>query len=105
MHGENYNMKMANEIEYEYNQFLSDMKNPTFLSGTYMDEDEYEDEYSHNSIDEAIEILEEKIREYLHENRPGEFVLVSRWNVCVMTIENARSRKLSEKRIEDLLVR
>lgn len=96
---------MANEIEYEYNQFLSDMKNPAFLSGMYMDEDEYEDEYSHNAIYEAIDVLEEKIQEYLHENRPGEFVLVSGWCIRVMTIENARSRKWSEKRIEDLLVR
>lgn len=98
-------MQMKNEIEYEYNQFLSDMKNPAFLFGTYMDEDEYEEEYSHNSIDEAIDVLEEKIQEYLHENRPGEFVLVSGWNIRVMTIGNARNLKWSEKRIEDLLVR
>lgn len=98
-------MQMKNEIEYEYNQFLSDMENPVFLFGTYMDEDEYEDEYSHNSIDEASEILEEKIREYLHENRPGEFVLISGWCIRVITIENAWNMRWSEKRIEDLLVR
>lgn len=97
-------MQMANEIEYEYNQFLSDMKNPAFLSGTYMDEDEYEDEYSKNSIYESIEILEEKIQEYLHENRPGEFVLVSGWNIRIVKIEEARKMKWSEKKIESLLV-
>lgn len=98
-------MQMANEIEYEYNQFLSDMKNSGFLSGLYMDEDEYEDEYSKNSIYGAIEILEEKIREYLQENRPGEFVLISGWCIRVMKIEEARSLKWSEKRIENLIVR
>lgn len=98
-------MQMANEIEYEYNQFLSDMENSGFLLGTYMNEDEYEDEYSHNAIYEAIEILEEKIREYLRKNRPSEFVLISGWNIRVMTIGNARNLKWSEKRIEDLLVR
>lgn len=97
-------MNMRNEIELEYNNFLTDMKNPAFLSGTYIEEDEYEDKYSHNSIDEAIEILEEKIREYLHENRPGEFVLISGWNIRIVKIEEAR-KLWSEKRIEDFLVR
>lgn len=96
---------MKNEIEYEYNQFLSDMKNPEFISGTYMDEDDCEDEYSNDSIYEAIGILEEKILEYLHENRPGEFVLISGWNIRVVKIEEARSLKWSEKKMADLIVR
>lgn len=97
-------MRMENEIEYEYDLFLSDMKESAFLYGTYMDEDEYEDEYCHNDIYEAIEMLEEKIREYLHENRPGEFVLISGWNIRVVKIEEARSLRWSEKKISDLLV-
>lgn len=98
-------MKMGNEIEYEYNQFLRDMKDNGFIFGRYMEEDEYEDEYSHNDIDEAMEILQEKIREYLHENRPGEFVVTTGFCVFVMTPERAGQTRMSESTIVNFLVR
>lgn len=98
-------MIMQNEIEYEYNQFLKDMKDDGFEFGRYMDEDEYEDEYSHNAIDEAMEILEEKIRCYLHENRPGKFVVTSGFCIFVMTPERARQSNVLGKTIENFLVR
>ena len=91
-------MNMKNEIDYEYNKFLSDIKEPEFLAGIYMDEDEYENEYSHNDIYAAIETLEEMIKEYLHNNRPGQFVLISGWNIRVIKIEEARRMKWPEKR-------
>lgn len=97
-------MEMQNEIEYEYSQFLNDMKESGFIFGAYMDETEYEDEYSHNTIGEAMEILQDKIRAYLHENRPGEFVVSSGWCVHVMTPERARQSRISEQTIEDYLV-
>lgn len=96
---------MKNEIEYEYNEFLRDIKDSGFNFGAYMDETEYEDEYSHNSIDEAMGILQEKIRTYLHENRPGEFVVGSGWCVHVMTPDRARQSRISERTIENFLVR
>lgn len=98
-------MEMKNEIEYEYNQFLDDIKDSGFIFGAYMDETEYEDEYSHNSIDESMGVLQEKIRAYLHENRPGEFVVSSGWCVHVMTPDRARQSKVSERTIENFLVR
>ena len=98
-------MKMQLEIEYEYNQFLKDMNDSGFVFGRYMDEDEYEDEYSHNAIDEAMEILQEKIRTYLHENRPGEFVVISDWCVHVLTKDRAEQLNVSERTIELRLVR
>lgn len=98
-------MQMQNEIEYEYNEFLSDINDSGFVFGRYMDEDEYEDEYSHNAIDEATEILEEKIRTYLHENRPGEFVVTSGWCIFVMTPNRARESDVLEKTIDNFLVR
>lgn len=96
---------MENEIEYEYNEFLKDIKDNGFIFGAYMDETEYEDEYSYNTIDEAMEILQEKIRTYLHENRPGEFVVSSGWCVHVMTPDRARRSRISERTIENFLVR
>lgn len=50
---------MFEELEYEYNLFLDDMKRgETFCR--YLDEYEYEDEYSHNEIDECQRRLSEK---------------------------------------------
>lgn len=98
-------MQMQLEIEYEYNQFLKGMKDSSFIFGRYMDEDEYEDEYSHNAIDKAMDILQEKIKAYLHEYRPGEFVVTSGWCIFVMTPGRARQSKISEKDIEFYLVR
>lgn len=77
-------MEMQLEIEDEYQQFLEDIKGSGFIFGTYMDETEYEDDYSHNSIGNAMGILEKRIREYLHKNRPDEFVVYSDWSVHVI---------------------
>lgn len=98
-------MEMYFEIEEEYNQFLEDIKDSGFVFGTYMDESKYEDEYSHNAIDEAMYILKVQIRDYLHENRPGEFVVSSDWCVHVMTPDRARQSRISERTIEMFLVK
>lgn len=98
-------MEMYFEIEEAYKQFLEDIKDNGFIFGAYMDEAEYEDEYSHNAIDEAIGILQKKIREYLHENRPGEFVVISGWCVHVLTKEIAKELNVSERTIELRLVK
>ena len=80
-------------IEDEYNQFLQDMADGSMIFGRYIDESEYEDEYSHNDIDEAQDKFIEKVREYLHENYPG-------WCVFVMTPDRARESHVSERTIE-----
>lgn len=98
-------MQMQLEIEYEYNQFLEDMKESGFVFGRYMDEDEYEDEYSHNAIDKSMAILQGKIKRYLHENRSGEFVVTSGWCIFVMTPNRARESNVLEKTIDNFLVR
>lgn len=98
-------MQMQNEIEYEYNEFLRDINDSGFVFGRYMDECEYEDEYSHNTIDQAMGILQGKIKRYLHENRPGEFVVTSGWCIFVMTPNRARESDVLEKTINNFLVR
>lgn len=104
MRGEFVKLRMQKEIDYEYNEFLRDMNN-SLVFGTYMDEDEYEDEYSRDDTEQSMDILEEKIRNYLHENRPGEFVVTSGWCVHVMTLERARKSKVFERAIDDFIVR
>ncbi len=98
-------MEMQLEIEEEYERFLEDIKDKGYIFGAYMDETYYEDEYSHNAIDEAIGILQNKIREYLHENRPNEFIVGSGWCVHVMTPDRARQSNVSERTIQLCLVR
>lgn len=97
-------MEMQLEIEDEYQQFLEDIKDSGFTFGTYMDETEYEDDYSRNSIGNAMGILEKKIREYLHKNRPGEFVVYSDWSVHVMKKEKAKEVGMLERAIKNRIV-
>lgn len=82
---------MWQELENEYNYFLDDMKhNETFCR--YIDEDDYEDKYSHNEIDECQNKFIKKVKEWLHENKPGQYIVTSGWCVFVMTIEEAKKR-------------
>lgn len=96
---------MQLEIEDEYQQFLEDIKDSGFIFGAYMDETEYEDDYSHNSIGNAMEILERKIREYLHKNRPDEFIVYSDWSVHIMKKEKAEEIGMRKSLIESSVVR
>lgn len=84
---------MFEELEYEYNLFLEDMKNDkTFCR--YMDEDEYEDDYSHNEIGERQGKLAEMIEEYLRKNKPNQYVVSCGWCVFVMTVDEAKKRNI-----------
>jgi hypothetical protein len=96
---------MYEETEEEYQQFLYDMKESGFIFGRYMDESDYEDEYSYNDIDEAKDILINKITDYLKQNRPSEFIVTGGWCVFVMTPNKARESRVSENTIENRLVR
>ena len=87
-------------VEDEYNQFLQDIADGSMIFGRYIDESEYEDEYSHNDIDEAQDKFIEKVREYLHENYPGKYVVAGSWCVFVMTPDRARESHISERTIE-----
>ena len=59
---------MYQELEDEYELFLDDMKrDETFCM--YIDESDYEDEYSHNDIEDCQEKFIEKVKEWLHENK------------------------------------
>ncbi|EOT29464.1 hypothetical protein C805_00047 [Eubacterium sp. 14-2] len=98
-------MEMQLEIDEEFEQFLQDIKDSGYIFGAYMDESEYEDDYSHNIIGEAMGILQKKIKEYLHKNRPGEFVVISDWCVHVLTKDRAKQLDVSERTIEFRLVR
>jgi len=96
---------MYEEIEEEYQQFLYDIQEEGFIFGRYLDESDYEDEYCHNDIDKAKDIFVNKIKEYLKLNRPSEYIVTSGWCIFVMTPNRARESRISEKTINDRLVR
>lgn len=87
-------------VEDEYSQFLQDISDGSMTFGRYIHESEYEDEYSHNDINEAQDKFIEKVTEYLHENYPGKYIVSGGWCVFVMTPDRARESHVSERTIE-----
>ena len=91
--------------EEEYLLFLQDMKDGSMIFGRYIDEAEYEDEYSHNEIRKAQELFIEMVRTYLHENYPGKFVVkAGGYCVFIATLEKAGKHILSEETIQAFTV-
>lgn len=84
---------MYDEIEKEYNFFLEDMKNNSSFGG-YFNESHYEQEYSVSEIEESQSILKEKIKEWLHNNKPGQYIICHSYCVFVMTIEKAKEKNI-----------
>lgn len=84
---------MYEEIQDEFEQFKYDI-NESLEFGRYFDEYDYEDEYSHNEIHEAQAILIQRIKEYLHNNMPNKYVVNSTYCIFVMTVEEAKRKKL-----------
>lgn len=85
---------MYEELEYEFAEFKRDLDGGGLVFGRYFNEDEYEDEYSHNEINEFTLKFIEKVKEYLHEKAPNKYLVTSGWCVFVMTVEEAQKRKL-----------
>ncbi len=94
---------MYEELEYEFSEFKQSIDDGSLVFGRYFDEDEYEDEYSHNQIGEFQEKFIDKVKEYLHENAPNKYVVTSGWCVFVMTIDEAKKRRILK--IEDYTVK
>ena len=94
---------MYEELEYEFADFKHSFDEGSLVFGRWFDEDEYEDEYSHNEIDEYQEKFIERVKEYLHEKAPNKYVVTSGWCVFVMTVEEAKKRNMLH--IEECTVR
>lgn len=98
---------MIEIVEEEYERFLLEMQESkgTMGCGSYIDESDYEDEYSHNDIEEAQTMFIKKVEEYLHENYPCQYIVSCGWCVFVMTPESARERNVFESTIEMCIVK
>lgn len=87
---------MEEIINEEYEIFLEDMdRGITF--NRFLMVDDYEDEYSHNEIAEAMNILAYRMRKWLHENKPGKYIVSVSPDYCifVMTVKEAQMRNVS----------
>ena len=88
--------------------FLNDIgNNPNFEIGKYLDVDDYEDEYSHDEINDAMRFLTYKIRSYIHKDCPNKFIVFSSYDYCVfvMTIDHAKALRMLNDKIEENIVR
>lgn len=87
---------MEEIIHEEYEIFLEDMdRGITF--DRFLITDNYEDEYSHNEIAEAMNTLTSRMRKWLHENKPGKYIVSVSPDYCifVMTVKEAQMRNVS----------
>lgn len=73
-------------------QFKKDFNSDNFTYGIYLDECEYEDEYSHDEIHEYQEKLIKKIEDFFHKNAPDKYIVDNGWSVLVISIEEAKKR-------------
>ena len=87
---------MEEIINEEYEIFLEDMdKGITF--DRFLITDNYEDEYSHNEIAEAMNTLSSRMRKWMHENKPGKYIVSVSPDYCIfgMTVKEAQMRNVS----------
>lgn len=84
---------MLETVQDEFRIFLEDMeRNETFCK--YLDESEYEYDYSHSDIEYMQEKFIEKATEWLRKNKPGKYMISEGWCVFVMTEEEAKKRNI-----------
>lgn len=78
-------------LEQEFELFEYDIKaGKTFAR--YFIKALYKDKYSHNKIDKYQEKFVDRVKKYLHENYPGQYMVASGWCVVVATTEEAKNR-------------
>ena len=74
-------------VDYNFKEFLEDMEQERSFC-TYLRTWDYEDDYSHNEIEEAREELEEKIIEWLIENKPNKYYMLGGYDKTYLMTED-----------------
>lgn len=88
-------MVMHEELNEEYNTFLEDIERGEPPIGRYVDVSWYEDEYSRLEISECQKAFMNKVKAWLHQHRPNQYVVSVGYCVFVMTIATAREKNIS----------
>ena len=68
-----------------------------------MEEDEYEDEFSHNAIDKMHGVLFDMTKEYLHQKHPGEYIVYRLGCVCFICGRGKETRTYKKWRKNRIL--
>lgn len=91
---------MRDLINFVFKEFLEDMEQErTFC--LYLDVWDYEDDYSHNEIEEVREELEEKICKWLRENKPNRYYMFGGYDrTYLMTKEELIKRRRNPSHYE-----
>ena len=79
---------MRFEIEPEIEDLIDMLKNnkmETDKANNFIDQSDWEDEYSHNEIDEIQDEFMEEADRVLNENYKGQYVMFSDWCVHIVT--------------------
>lgn len=90
------------ELQEEFDFFLQDMASGRSF-GKYLEEDAYEDDYSHNDIEKMQAQFVFEIRKWLHENKPGEYIAKG-FDYCVLVMTPAEAEKRLITRYEEYIV-
>lgn len=87
---------MRFEVEEEFEELkrlLSENKMVTYKSNCFLEEDDYEDDYSNNEIQKLqSEFIDEAVK-YLKKHYKGQYVITKDWCVRVMTLEMYEDKK------------
>lgn len=84
---------MQSEIKETYIEMINDLNSEGFERGMYFETDDYEDNYSHNEIDEARQELYNRIVTYLRNNRPSQIVVIDElWCISMLSLDYSQKR-------------
>jgi len=89
---------MRFEVEPELEDLIDRLENnkmETDKCNNFIDQTEYEDEYSHNEIGEIQEDFIKEAKLYLDKNYKGQYVIFSDW--CVHIVTEAYYKKNLER--------
>lgn len=88
-------MVMYEELDEEYNTFLKDIEQGELPIGRYVDVSWYEDEYSRLEISECQKAFMNRVKDWLHQHKPDQYVVFVGYCVFVMTLQSARAKNIS----------
>ena len=83
---------MEEIIQEEWEEFFYQFSDATVLYQGF-DVDDYEEEYSHQEIRKAQTAFMEKVRTFLHEKYPEEFILMYSAQGCVLVMKICEAEK------------
>lgn len=97
---------MQEIIDREFQLFLNDIQTKDSIKiKRYVNETYYENKYSEDEINDAKNLFIKKVKEYMHIHCPEKYIVFDGCCVMILTIEEAKLRKISKGTIELFVVK